>query len=93
MTKKLEDKTFEELQPEDFSKLKIEFAPGCFDDFDGTQEELEEFIAEITRMFQTGEVQEMARSVDLDELIEEDPEYAEKIIRSLSTDRPARNLQ
>ena len=91
--KKLEDKTFEELAPEDFSKLKIEFAPGCFDSFDGTQEELEEFIAEITRMFQSGEVQEMARPLDIEELIDEDPEYAEKIIQSLTSDSPERKLQ
>jgi hypothetical protein len=31
--------------------LKIEFAPGCFDNFEGSQEELDEFIKEITTMF------------------------------------------
>lgn len=91
--KNLEDKTFEELSPEDFSKLKIEFAPGCFDSFEGTQEELDEFIAEITRMFQTGEVQEMTRPLDIEELIDEDPEYAEKVIRALTDDAPERKLQ
>ena len=34
-------------------KLKVEFAPGCFDAFDGTQEELDEMIAEITKMAQS----------------------------------------
>jgi hypothetical protein len=91
--KKLEDKTFEELAPEDFSKLKIEFAPGCFDSFEGTQEELTEFVAEITRMFQNGEVQELSRPLDIEELIDEDPEYAKKVIRSLSNDTPERKLQ
>lgn len=28
---------------------KIVFAPGCFDDFVGTQEELDELIADITQ--------------------------------------------
>ena len=91
--KNLEDKTFEELSPEDFSKLNSEFAPGCFDSFEGTQEELDEFIAEITRMFQTGEVQEMTRPLDIEELIDEDPEYAEKVIRALTDDAPERKLQ
>jgi hypothetical protein len=33
-------------------KLKITFAPGCFDSFDGTQEELDAMIAEVTKMFE-----------------------------------------
>ena len=37
-------------------KLKIVFAPGCFDNFEGTQEELQELIAELHRMAQTGEL-------------------------------------
>ena len=36
-------------------KMKIVFVPGCFDDFDGSQEELNELIAEINRMVDTGE--------------------------------------
>lgn len=30
-------------------EIEIVFAPGCFDDFDGTPEELQELIAEIHR--------------------------------------------
>jgi hypothetical protein len=69
-------------------KITVEFAPGAFDSFEGTQEELEELIAEITRMAQSGELMEKGRAVDFDELMEEDPEYAEKIMRSLDDDRP-----
>jgi hypothetical protein len=29
---------------------KVVFAPGCFDQFDGTQKELDEFVAEIQKM-------------------------------------------
>jgi hypothetical protein len=36
-------------------KIKIEFAPGCFDDFEGTQEELEEFMQMIQAGFESGE--------------------------------------
>ena len=68
-------------------KIKIEFAPGAFDSFEGTQEELDELIAEITRMAESGELAEQARSVDLDELLEEEPEWAEKIINSLGEEK------
>jgi hypothetical protein len=30
---------------------KVEFAPGCFDDFDGTQEELDALVKEIENKF------------------------------------------
>jgi hypothetical protein len=64
-------------------KLKIEFAPGAFDSFEGTQEELEEMIAEITRMAESGELFEQSTPVDFDELLEDEPEWAEKIIASI----------
>lgn len=35
--------------------LTVIFDPGCFDSFEGTQEELEELKAEIIRLFETGE--------------------------------------
>ena len=73
-------------------KLKIEFAPGAFDSFEGTQEELNELIAEITRMIETGEIHENSRPLDIDELIEEDPEMAEKLLQSFN-DESQRKLQ
>jgi hypothetical protein len=76
-------KNFEDLTPEDCKTLKIEFAPGCFDAFEGSQEELDELIAEITRMVQSGEIIENSQPLDLDELIEEDPEIAEKVIETI----------
>jgi hypothetical protein len=68
-------------------KIKVEFAPGAFDSFEGTQEELDELIAEIQRMVESGELLEKGRAIDFDELMEEDPEYAEKILKNLD-DRP-----
>ena len=38
----------------DKKELKVEFAPGCFDDFDGTQDELQELIAHIRQMASDG---------------------------------------
>lgn len=46
-------------------KIKIQFAPGCFDNFEGTQEELDGLIEEITRMAESGELMEQAQPVDL----------------------------
>ena len=52
-------------------ELKIEFAPGCFDHFEGTQEELDEMINEIQKMFEgktQEEIEAMSRRVDPDDL-------------------------
>ena len=51
-------------------KPKIVFAPGCFDNFEGTQEELQELIAEIHRMIETGEIFEKSELIDDDEMEE-----------------------
>lgn len=79
----------------DDKKINIEFAPGCFDSFDGTQEELDEMIAEIKSMFESGEIGENTREVDLDKLMEEDPELADILIDRLSQldDTQKRTLQ
>ena len=62
------------MSKEEKKPLEIVFAPGCFDDFEGTQEELDEMIAEI------GELFERASPVDLDELSDEElEELAEKL--------------
>jgi len=65
-------------------KLKIEFAPGCFDNFDGSQEELDELIAEIQSAFDSGEFLEKSTPIDIDTLLEEDPEFAEKLLTQLT---------
>ena len=72
------DKKFDELSADEMKDLKIEFAPGCFDSFEGTQEELDEMIAEIKRMFASGEAQALARPLDLDDLDEDDLELLAK---------------
>lgn len=76
---------------------KIIFEPGCFDQFEGTQEELDQMIKEIQNIFENKtpeEIQAMSRPLDIDELIEEDPELAEAIVRQLENlDNPDRKLQ
>lgn len=46
-------------EPED--KLKVVFAEGCFDDFDGTPEELAEMIADIHQMAADGTLMQNAK--------------------------------
>ena len=36
------------------SEMKIVFMEGCFDDFEGTQDELNELIADLNRQLQDG---------------------------------------
>ena len=53
-------------------KIELVFAPGCFDSFEGTQEELAELVAEIQASFDSGELLEKGTPVDLDDLSDED---------------------
>ena len=49
------------------TKIKIEFDEGCFDDFDGTQEELAELMAEIRNMIERGELEKHSRRLSEEE--------------------------
>lgn len=44
--------------------IQVTFEPGCFDDWDGTQEELDALVAEITRMAESGELASNAVALD-----------------------------
>ena len=48
-------------------KLKLVFAPGAFDNFDGTQEELDALIKEIEEGFADGSLFEKATPIDLED--------------------------
>ena len=78
-------------------EMKIEFAPGAFDNFTGTQEELESLITDLKDMIQSGEFFEVSEEVDIDELLDsddpEDQELAEKLLQFLDDDHPDRKLQ
>jgi hypothetical protein len=82
-------------------KITIEFAPGAFDSFEGTQEELDAFQKELMDMFANLTPEELAaRSTEVDvdyieDLMTEDPEAAEQLIQALAggTDGAGRNLQ
>jgi len=67
----------------DMKDTKIVFAEGCFDNFEGTQEELDELLAEINRLVTSGEIFEKSHAVYLDEM---DPEEAIVLARALGID-------
>ena len=82
--KKLEDKTINELTAEDFPKIKVQFAPGAFDDFEGSQAELDELMAQIQSMISDGSLFSNSRSVDIDELEQSDNPEDQRLLEKLS---------
>jgi hypothetical protein len=72
--------------------LRVIFDPGCFDNFDGTQEELDEFVKQIQEFAEAGLLFE--NSVELtDEDIEElDEETRQQIIQALERGDDKRSL-
>ena len=58
--------------------LKVMFAPGCFDAFEGTQEELNSLIEEITKVFTSGKFLEEMTEVEFDDPIMESLEISNR---------------
>lgn len=71
----------------DKKELKIEFAPGAFDQFEGTQEELDQLMGDIMEMFKgktAEELQEMSAPL-FDDDFEDLPEDVQiQIMRGVS---------
>jgi hypothetical protein len=70
-------------------KLNVVFAPGCFDDFEGTQDELDDLIKQITETFSNltpEQLESSSRTLtddDISELCEEfqdQPELLKQIV-------------
>ena len=70
------------------TKLKIVFAPGCFDNLEMSQEELDEFVAKLESMVEDGSLFENSRPLD-----ENDPQDAEIINKLIDAQDNDRNLQ
>ena len=62
--------------------MKIVFAEGCFDDFEGTQEELDELVAHIQQLAESGELFE--KSMPVDNLEEIEDEVLDEILPMLT---------
>lgn len=65
-------------------KLNVVFMEGCFDNFEGSPEELEELISEIHRMNESGELMDNARP--LTEAEEEELDHL-MMVQSLNNTR------
>lgn len=78
------------------AEIKIVFAPGAFDNFDGSQEELDDLVSKIQSMISNGSLFDNSTSIDIDALAEsDDPEdqlLLEKLSRSFEDETP-RSLQ
>ena len=70
-------------------KLKIVFDPAVFEQFDGSQEELNALVDEITSMFEgktPEEIKAMSQPVDWDEMSDEDTEHLERALYNARND-------
>ena len=57
--------------------IEVVFAPGCFDHFDGTQEELDALMAEIQETFANMSPEELAaQSIPLEDELLSDEDWA-----------------
>ncbi len=74
-------------------ELKVEFAPGAFDHFDGTQEELDELIASIHAAIESGELFDQSRELTDEEFDELPDEIKLQIIDSFDEENKGRTLQ
>jgi hypothetical protein len=70
--------------------LKVIFDPGWFDNFEGTQAELDEFVAQIQAMAESGLLFENSVEMTDEDLAELDEETRQQLIRAL--DRDPRSL-
>lgn len=79
------------MSDKDKKKIEIVFAPGCFDNFDGTQEELDQMIQELKEMVESGEIFDKSTPVnleDIEDLIDEtNPLEIEQIVNEMLTPR------
>lgn len=70
-------------------KLKIVFDPAVFEQFDGSQEELDSLVAEITGMFENKtaeEIKAMGNPVDWNELDEDEAEVLGRALYNAKND-------
>ena len=64
-------------------EIKIVFQPGCFDDFEGSQEELDSLVKEIQDMVADGSLFENSKILTEDDLDDLPPEVLASIARDL----------
>ena len=72
--------------------LKVIFDPGCFDNFEGTQAELDAFVVQIQEFAESGLLFENSVELTDDEIEDLDEDTRQQIIRALERDDDKRSL-
>lgn len=79
----------------DPKEVKVVFAEGCFDHFNGTQEELDELIASINQAIESGKLFELGEPMSDEEFDELPEEIKLQLLAPFddSIEAPKRTLQ
>jgi len=72
--------------------LRVVFDPGCFDNFEGTQAELDAFVVQIQEFAESGLLFENSVELTDDEIEDLDEDTRQQIIRALERDDDKRSL-
>jgi hypothetical protein len=64
-------------------KIEVKFAPGAFDNFEGTQEEFDEMLTEIHRLVESGDIFTDSRELTEEEFDELPEEVKQQLLDSL----------
>ena len=72
--------------------LQVIFDPGCFDNFEGTQAELDAFVVQIQEFAESGLLFENSVELTDDEIEDLDEDTRQQIIRALERDDDKRSL-
>jgi thioredoxin-like negative regulator of GroEL len=63
-------------------RRKIVFAPGSFDNFEGTQEELDTLVDQVVESLESVNFENQVAAWDLDDLVDIDPAIADAVLDS-----------
>jgi hypothetical protein len=74
-------------------KPEVIFDPGCFDELDMTQEELDGFVAMIQKMAEDGSLEANSRQLTDEDIAEMDEETRNKLLGALENVDTPRKLQ
>jgi hypothetical protein len=72
--------------------LKVVFDPGCFDNFEGTQAELDEFVTQIQEFAESGLLFENSVELTDEDIDELDEDTRQQIIAALERDNGKRSI-
>ncbi len=93
--KEIADKVAENIEDKGDTIPEIVFAPGCFDHFEGTQEELDALKAEIMEMFAgktSNQLLSEARLLNADDIMDMPEEVQQQIVDALNGVDTSRKL-